>query len=198
MQPGGPTRREPPWTWGWGVGRSGSTAIAVRDSTEALSLPKLSIFFPKEIGTCVTHTSGLQEHLLPAVRAPPAAAGALVNGNGFCHSRYSEEAHGTRCSLFYFLLGFLVGQSPFVLFCPGCWRSSLHFLPCINVMRLLCLFDNSVGHGVRCVCFSSFCRLKPNQLDRCFKAHSSFDLRISVLYVQFPMLYDPIALKTKS
>lgn len=85
------------------------------------SLSKLSIFFPKETETCVTDSSaGLQEHLLPATRTLPAAARALVNVNGLCHSRCSEEAQSMRCSLFYFLHGFRVGQSPFELFCPGC------------------------------------------------------------------------------
>lgn len=117
-----------------------------------ISLSKLSIFFPKEIVTCVNNTSaGLQKYLVPAMITLPAAARALVNVNGFWHSRYSEEDQSTRCSLFYFLPGLLVGQSPFVLFCTGCWRSSLNLLSYINIMRLMFLVDNSAGNGVRCV-----------------------------------------------
>lgn len=150
------------------------------------SLSKLStFFFPKKILTCVNDTSGgLQEHLVPALNTLPAAARAVVNVNGLCHSGCSEEDQRTRCSLFYFLPRFLVGQSPFVLFCTGCWRrSSLNLVFYINIMRLVCVVDNSIGHGVRCVSFSSFCRLKPKQLDSSFKAQSSFALRISVLYI---------------
>ena len=86
-------------------------------------------------------SAGLQEHLVPAVNTLPAAAKALGNVNGLCHSRCSEEGQSTKCS-----------QSPFLLFCTGCWRrSSLNLLSYINVMRLVCLVGNSVGRGVRCV-----------------------------------------------
>lgn len=79
-------------------------------------MPKLRLFFPKEGVTCVDDMSaGLQEHLVPAMNTLPAAARALVNVSGFCHSRCSKEDHRKRCSLFYFLPGFLDGQSPSVL-----------------------------------------------------------------------------------
>lgn len=75
-------------------------------------MPKLGLFFPKGV-TCVNDISaGLQEHLVPAMNTLPAAARALVNVSGFCHSRCSKEDQRKRCSLFYFLPGFLDGQSP--------------------------------------------------------------------------------------
>lgn len=58
----------------------------------------------------MTQSTGLQEHLVPA------AARGLVNVKAFCHSRCSKEDQSKRCRLFYFLPGFLDGQSPFV---PG-------------------------------------------------------------------------------
>lgn len=94
-------------------------------------------------------SAGLQENLVPAMNTLPAAARALVNVNGLCRSRCSEEQQSTRCSLFYFLLSFLAGQSPFVLFCTGYWgRSSLNLFSYIKVMRLVRLVDNSIGCGV--------------------------------------------------
>lgn len=51
-------------------------------------MPKLRLFFPKERITCVDDISTeLQEHPVPAMNTPPAAARALVNLSGFCHSR---------------------------------------------------------------------------------------------------------------
>lgn len=54
---------------------------------------------------------------------------------------------GVQDANFYFLTDFLVGQSPFVLFCLGCWRSSLNLISYNNFMRLLFLIDNAVGKG---------------------------------------------------
>lgn len=85
-----------------------------------LIIAKLRLFFPKEGVTCVDDiSSGLQDHLVPARNTLPAAARDLVNVSAFCHLRCSKEDRSKRCSLFYFLPGFLDGQSLSVLGITG-------------------------------------------------------------------------------
>lgn len=92
-------------------------------------------------------STGLQEHLVPALSTLPAAARALVNVSSFYHSRCSNEDQG--CNLFYFLPDFLDGQSLlyWVLEVVCC------LLSIINVMRFMCLVEKAVACGVRCFPF---------------------------------------------
>lgn len=138
-------------------------------------------------------STGLQKHLVPSMNTLPAAARALVNVSSFCHSRCSNEDQRKRCSLCFFLTDFLDGQSLSVLgIGGGCCLLSI-----INVTRFVCLVEKAVACGVRCFPFY-FPSVAQDQNSWVVVSRPILLLLLSVLYVQYPMLYDSIVLKTKS